>query len=244
MSRSELISDAHVVTAGTVVRNGWVLVEDGVISDLGSSDRRPATAATRTSAAGSYLLPGFIDIHVHGGGGGSFASDQLSAQRAARYHASNGTTSLLAGINTASPSLLLEHVRQLGMWGEEIDGGCRLLGAHLEGPFISTIRRGAQDPLAIRPPDPEELSALLQAAPGRIRLMTAAPELPRFYEIARMAQNAGVVVAVGHTDADGAQLCEAIHGGARSITHTFNGMRPVLHRSPGVMEAIVGTDVF
>jgi N-acetylglucosamine-6-phosphate deacetylase len=244
VSHSELISDANVVTGGAIVRDGWVLVEDGVISDLGASDRRPAAAAIRTSASGLYVLPGFIDIHVHGGGGGSFASDLLSAQRAARFHASSGTTSLLAGISTAPRSTLVELVRQLGNWGEDIDAGCRLLGAHLEGPFISRIRRGAHDPLLVRPPDPQEFSALLQTAPGRIRVMTAAPELPGFYEIAHMAQNAGVVVAAGHTDADGPQWRQAIQGGARNITHTFNGMRPIIHRSPGVMEAIVDTDVF
>ena len=244
MSRMELISGAHVVTGGTVVSDGWVLVEDGVISDLGAADRRPPAAATRTSAAGTYVLPGFVDIHVHGGGGGCFASDRPSAERAARFHALNGTTSLLAGISTSSPSFLMEQVRQLGRWGEEIDAGCRLLGVHLEGPFISRIRKGAQDPLQIRPPDPQELSALLQAVPGWIRLITAAPELPGFYEIARMAQNAGVVVAAGHTDADGAQWREAVQAGVKNITHTFNGMRPILHRSPGVMEAIEDTDVF
>jgi N-acetylglucosamine-6-phosphate deacetylase len=244
VSRSELISDAHVVTDGSVVRGGWVLVEDGVISDVGASDRRPTVAAVRTSAPGTYVLPGFIDIHMHGGGGGSFASDLASAERAARFHASNGTTSLLAGINTSAPGFLLDQVTRLGHWGEELEAGCRLLGIHLEGPYISKIRRGAQDPHQIRPPDSQELSALLQAAPGRIRLMTAAPELPGFYDIARLAQNAGVVVAAGHTDADGAQLRHAIQAGAKDLTHTFNAMRPILHRSPGVMEAIVDTSVF
>ncbi len=244
MSRSELISAAHMVTDDGLVPDGWALVEDGVISDVGTSDRRPSAGTIHASASGTYMLPGFIDIHVHGGGGGSFASDLVSAERAARFHASNGTTSLLAGISTCPPPVLFEQVSRLGKWGEDLDAGCRLLGIHLEGPYISSIRRGAQDPLLIRPPDPEELSALLHAAPGRIRLMTAAPELPGFYEIARMAQNAGVVVAAGHTDADGAQLREAVEAGARNLTHTFNGMRPVLHRSPGAMEAIVDTNVF
>ena len=244
MSRSELISEAQVVTDGDLVGDGWVLVEDGVIVDVGASDRRPPVAASRTSASGTYVLPGFIDIHVHGGGGGSFGSDLASAEQAARFHAANGTTSLLAGISTSPPSFLLEQVRRLAACGEELGAACRLLGIHLEGPFISTIRRGAQDPQSIRPPDPQELSALLRAAPGRVRLMTAAPELPGYYEIARVAQNAGVVVAAGHTDADGAQLREAVQAGARNLTHTFNGMRPILHRSPGAMEAIVDTSVF
>ena len=244
MSRSELITDADVVMGETLVPGGSILIENGVISDVGSNDRRPPAADIRTSAQGTSVLPGFVDIHVHGGGGGTFGPDAASTARALRFHLDGGTTSLLAGISTCAPDALLESVKQLSEYPDEPRLGSRLLGLHLEGPFISTVRKGAHDPRLIRPPDPLELTTLLDAAPGRIRLLTTAPELPGFYEIARVAQNAGVVVGAGHTDADGPQFRAAIAAGAKTLTHTFNGMRPVLHRSPGPMEAIVDTAVF
>ena len=243
MSRGELLTDAQVVTGGRLVSDSWVLVEDGVIADVGKDGCRPPAADARTGLGGALVLPGYVDIHVHGGGGGSFGYDPVSTLRAARFHASYGTTSFLAAISTCPASTLLEHVKQLGSCPEQLDVGCRLLGIHLEGPFISVARRGAHDPALIRPPDKAELGALLAASPGRVRLMTMAPEVPGFQEVARMAHDAGVVIALGHTDADGAQLRDAIAAGARTMTHTFNGMRPVLHRSPGPMEAITDTGV-
>jgi N-acetylglucosamine-6-phosphate deacetylase len=242
VGQSELISEVHVVTGGGVVRDGWVLIEDGLIREIGDHDGKPPSAHIKTELPGAYVLPGFIDIHVHGGGGGSFGADLSSTRQAAQFHLSGGTTSLLAGISTCAPSALLETVQQLAVIPDNLSP--RLLGIHLEGPFISTIRKGAHDPTLIRPPDPQELTTLLDTAPGRIRLMTAAPELPGFYEIAQVAQSAGVVVGAGHSDADGSQFLSAIAAGARTLTHTFNGMRPVLHRSPGAMEAIVDTSVF
>jgi N-acetylglucosamine-6-phosphate deacetylase len=244
MSHSELVTDAQVVTGGALVPEGWVLIEDGLIGAVGASDRRPPPADVKTSAGRAFVLPGFIDIHVHGGGGGSFGPDAGSVRRALEFHLLGGTTSLLAGLSTCPPGALLQSVQQLATTPDEPGTASRLLGVHLEGPFISPARRGAHDPQLIRPPDPGELATLLEAAPGRIRLMTAAPELPGFGDLARVARAAGVVLAAGHTDADGPQLLSAIEAGARTLTHTFNAMRPVLHRAPGPMEAIVDTGVF
>ena len=123
-------------------------------------------------------------------------------------------------------------------------GRSRLLGIHLEGPFISAIRKGAHDPGLIRPPDPAELAALQEASAGRLRLLTAAPELAGFGELAAAATAAGVLITAGHTDARGPEFLRAIAAGTRSLTHTFNGMRPVTHRDPGVLEPIVDSDVF
>jgi N-acetylglucosamine-6-phosphate deacetylase len=244
MSPSHLLSDAHIVTNGILARDAWALIEDGLITDVGSNLRRPPRADIKTSVGGAFVLPGFIDVHVHGGGGGSFGPDLGSSRRALEFHLQGGTTSLLAGISTCPPATLLESVKQLATIDEQPGLFSRLLGIHLEGPFISVARKGAHDPRLIRPPDAKELTALLEAAPRRVRLITAAPELAGFTEVARVAQNAGVVVGAGHTDADGPQFRAAIQAGARTLTHTFNGMRPVLHRSPGPMEAIVDTSVF
>ncbi len=102
MTRSELISDAEVVTGAGVVDKGWILVEDGVITGVGPDDNRPSPARANTTLSGAFVLPGFVDIHVHGGGGGTFGSDLASAHQAARFHASSGTTSLLATISTCA----------------------------------------------------------------------------------------------------------------------------------------------
>lgn len=243
-SKAEVLIDAQVVAGGTVLRNGWVLVEDGVITDVGASDRKPPAVSVCTSLSQAFVLPGFIDVHVHGGGGDSFEGGTEASLRAAAFHTMAGTTSLLAGLATLPAPVLLDRVRQLGALPEDLEGSGRLLGIHLEGPFLSPLRKGAHDPDLLRPPGPGELSSLCHAAPGRVRLLTAAPELPGFAEMARVAQANGVIISAGHTDADGPQLLAAIGAGARSLTHTFNAMRPLRHREPGPLEAIVDSDVF
>ncbi|HEY1639425.1 MAG TPA: N-acetylglucosamine-6-phosphate deacetylase [Streptosporangiaceae bacterium] len=241
---AELITDADVVTDDQVLHDGWVLVEDGLITDLGGAGRPPPRGAARTSVPGAAVLPGYVDIHVHGGGGHSFGGDPAATEAVARFHARAGTTALLAGLATSSPAEQLDQVRRLRPCAEDIAGGSRLLGIHLEGPFISPVRKGAHDPGLIRPPDPAELAALGEASGGRLRLLTAAPELAGFGELAAAAGAAGVLVTAGHTDARGPDFLRAIAAGTRSLTHTFNGMRPVTHRDPGVLEPIVDSDVF
>jgi N-acetylglucosamine-6-phosphate deacetylase len=241
---AEVITDADVVVDDEVLHDAWVLVEDGIITDVGGADRPPPRAATRTSVRGAAVLPGFVDIHVHGGGGHSFGDDVAATEAVVRFHARAGTTSLLAGLTTSPVAEQLAKVKRLRPCAEEVADGGRLLGIHLEGPFISGVRKGAHDPRLIRPPDPTELAALCEASGGRMRLVTAAPELDGFTDLAAAAAAAGVRVTAGHTDARGPDFLRAIAAGTRSLTHTFNGMRPVTHRDPGVLEPIVDTDVF
>lgn len=241
-SRTRLFRNGNVITADETIASGWLLLEDGIIVDMGASGAEPRGIEQTVDLLGNHVLPGFVDIHVHGGGGRSFGADADANAAVGRFHATGGTTSLLAGITTAPTSVMLEGARVLGET-HDTDGGAEIIGLHLEGPFISVERKGAHNASQIRPPDAKELSSLNLAAQGKVRLVTAAPEVGGFDELLREATRSNVRISAGHTDATGEQFLAAIAEGVRSLTHTFNGMRPFSHRSPAVLQAIVDSDV-
>jgi N-acetylglucosamine-6-phosphate deacetylase len=244
MAGVELLVDAVAVVDDELVPDAWVAIADGHIQAVGAGRSRPPEADVRTSVHGATVLPGFIDIHVHGGGGSAFGADEDANQRAAGFHLLNGTTALLPTLATTTMPMLLSGAGTLGGNPEVRPGQARVLGLHLEGPFISPDRRGAHDPTLIRPPDAADLALLCAAGHDRVRLLTAAPERTGFAGLAQAAADAGVRLAAGHTDATGRQLRAAIAGGVGSLTHTFNAMRPIAQRDPGVIEAIADTSVF
>ncbi|HEY5266232.1 MAG TPA: N-acetylglucosamine-6-phosphate deacetylase [Acidimicrobiales bacterium] len=241
-SSTHLIRNATVIAGDSVVPGGWLLIENGKITDLGVKGAEPSGVQQTVDLLGNYLLPGFVDVHVHGGGGQSFGADPEANAAVSRFHAAGGTTSLLAGITTAPKPVMIDGATVLGS-AVDVEGGARILGLHLEGPFISLTRKGAHNPSQIRPPDAQELSSLNSAAQGKVRLVTAAPEIHGFDDLLREATLETVLIGAGHTDATGEQLLSAIDAGVKSLTHTFNGMRPVSHRSPAVLQAIVDSDV-
>jgi N-acetylglucosamine-6-phosphate deacetylase len=216
--------------------DGWVAVADGRVAALGHGV--PPEAAERVDVAGDWLTPGYVDVHVHGGAGGDvMAPDRADRDAVRRVHARHGTTAMLASTVSRPVDELHDAVTRLA---EDIDRPpsdpiARLVGIHLEGPFLSRVRRGAHQETALRPPDPVETDALLEAGRGHVRTITIAPELPGALELIRRLVAAGVTVAVGHTDADAATVRAAVDAGARAITHTFNGMQPLHHRRPGVV---------
>jgi len=240
----ELLVDAVAVIDNELVPDAWIAVADGHIHAVGVGRGGRPPADVHTSLHGATVLPGFIDVHLHGGGGHAFGADQDASRQAARFHLLNGTTALLPTLATTTMPSLLRAVGELGRRPELEPGRARLLGLHLEGPFISPDRRGAHDPTLIRPPDAADLMSVCEAGLGRVRLLTAAPERPGFAELAKAAADAGVRLAAGHTDATGAELRAAIDAGVGSLTHTFNAMRPIAQRDPGVVEAIVDTAAF
>jgi N-acetylglucosamine-6-phosphate deacetylase len=242
-TRVELLVDAVAVIDDALV-DAWIAVAGGSILAVGERRETPPRADICTTLGGAMVLPGFIDIHVHGGGGDSFGADQEANERVAAFHLRHGTTALLPTLVTAEPAAMLQAVEAVGCARESGAGRARILGAHLEGPFISPSRRGAHDPALIRPPVAEELERLSAAGDGRVRLVTAAPELAGFPDLAQAAERSGVRVAAGHTDASGEQLLEAVSGGVVSLTHTFNAMRTITQRDPGAVQAIADTDVF
>lgn len=227
-----LITAGAVVLDGRVHRPGWVSVADGRIADCGAG--APPVAADTDFGTG-VLVPGFVDMHVHGGGGVSYADSSEAIDRAAALHARHGTTAGLASLVTAAPQALLTQVRTLAAATRRgvVDG------IHLEGPWLSRLHCGAHDSAWLRAPDAAEVDALLDAGDGAIRMVTLAPELPDAVATIRRLVDAGIVVAVGHTDAGYDQAQAAIDAGATVGTHLFNAMRALHHREPGPVPALL-----
>jgi N-acetylglucosamine-6-phosphate deacetylase len=240
----ELLVDAITVVDDELVRDAWIAIADGHIQSIGVGRDQPPAADRSTSLRGATVLPGFIDVHVHGGAGEAFGSDADANERAAGFHLANGTTALLPTLATTTMPQLLQAAGTLGRGDETEPNRPRLLGLHLEGPFISPERKGAHDPALIRPPAGADLTLICEQAHGRVRLVTAAPERAGFADLARTAADTGVRLSAGHTDATGAQLRAAFEAGVESLTHTFNAMRPITARDPGVIAAIVDTTLF
>ncbi len=226
------LTNARIVTSQGWTA-GWLRVDGPRIAEVGAGIA-PYPAAESVDLGGRLLVPGWVDIHVHGGGGASFDDgDPERALAAVDLHRRHGTTSLVAGLVTASPAALL---RQVAALAELCEAG-ELAGIHLEGPYLATQRCGAHDPALLRSPDLAEFQRILRAGRGHVRMITLAPELPGALELVRAAVSEGVVAAVGHTDADYATVCAAFDAGATVATHLFNQMRPLHHREPGPVAA-------
>jgi N-acetylglucosamine-6-phosphate deacetylase len=228
-----LIAADHVVTTDGVLAPGWVRTDGGSIVEVGAG-AAPA-GAEPVGRVGAWLLPGFVDLHVHGGGGHDMSRSVDSLVAAARFHQRHGTTSTLASLAAAPVERLLEQLDSVAAVaaGGVGGSGVQVLGAHLEGPFLSTARCGAIDERWLRPPDVALLDELLAAGRGWLRTITVAPELPEALELIDRAVAAGVVVAVGHTDATYDEARAAFERGATAVTHLGNAMRPMHHREPG-----------
>jgi N-acetylglucosamine-6-phosphate deacetylase len=211
---------------------GWVGVEGERIVATGVG--RPPRAADH-ELGDAVLVPGFVDLHTHGGGGAAYTTgDPEEARRALAFHRAHGTTSSLASLVTASPTDLRRAVDALG----ELVREGELAGVHLEGPWLAEARCGAHDPALLRDPDPAELDPLL--ATGVVHMVTLAPERTGALDAIRRVAGSGALAAVGHTDAGYALVRDAIEAGARVGTHLFNAMAPLHHREPGPATALLG----
>jgi N-acetylglucosamine-6-phosphate deacetylase len=253
---------ARVATPTELLENGFVVIEGGSVSEVGSG--APPATATAVDLGDMLIAPGFVDVHVHGGGGAQVNCPtreevETSVRSMARFHARHGTTALLATTVSDSPEALRAAVEGVAAVAtadrgdlasgnprpgrlSQDDPGAVVLGSHLEGPWIARSRAGAQFVPALRPPSVAELDDLVARGRGTVRLVTIAPELEGVLDLIGAAVSAGVVVSIGHTDADYATTKLAFDAGASHATHLFNAMAPVHHRRPGPIAAALGDE--
>jgi N-acetylglucosamine-6-phosphate deacetylase len=234
-----------VVTPEGVVTDGAVAVDGTAIRYAGSRAALPpawdGVDSPEGWPAGLTLLPGLVDIHCHGGAGGEFGPDVDAGRRAATHHHVNGTTTLVGSLVSAPAETLVKGTHALAALVREGE----LAGIHLEGPFLSAVRCGAQNPAALIDADPALVDRLAEAADGALAHMTWAPERPGGDAVPASLAPAGALAALGHTDTDYTGAARAlrtaaeqgVRGGLPLATHLFNGMPPLQSRAPGPVAA-------
>ena len=211
---------------------GNVVIEEGIIRDI-------ETATHDLECDLPVIVPGFVDLHCHGGFGSSFAShDESECRRAIAYHRRRGTTRQLASLVSATQRDLIKSCELLGRLTERNE----IEGIHLEGPFLSDSYRGSHRADFLTCPDIRLLEMLQQVSHGALRMVTIAPELSGSLDVIAWCRDQDIVAAVGHTSATADQTAAAITAGASVATHLYNAMRPIHHRDPGPVPVLLTSD--
>jgi N-acetylglucosamine-6-phosphate deacetylase len=244
----QFIHAGRLLTPQEEISDAVIVVDGGKIAAAGNREsvRIPA-GAHEILAHDMTVIPGFVDIHIHGAGGHDVMSSTEEALGAvARTVARHGTTSIVATTVTAPPDEtrkclegISRHIASPANAHPPESPAAEIVGIHLEGPFISLTRRGVHPAGAIAKPSTTLLDRYLEAAGGLVKILTLAPEIPGALELVERAYALGVVVALGHTDATYEQAHTAIFRGARHAVHVFNAMRPFSHRETGVLGAVL-----
>jgi N-acetylglucosamine-6-phosphate deacetylase len=243
-----IITASHLYTPLERVERPLVFVEDGVIADIVSLESRETPSGVRLMDLGdAYLVPGFIDIHIHGGAGHDVMEpDPGALPKVEQLLYQHGVTSYFPTTVTApldqtlgALERLADAIESAGDSSKERALRARPLGIHLEGPFISHLRRGVHPPASILPPTLEAFEKFWQASRGCIKMMTIAPELEGARAVIAEATARGVCVSIGHSDADLKAAQGGVAAGARHATHAFNAMRPLDHRDPGILGVVL-----
>jgi len=239
------IHNGRVITPARVIPVGTVLVENGKISAVAEGDLEVA-GATTIDACGQYISPGFIDIHVHGGGGYDFMDETQEAfVKIAETHARYGTTSMVPTTMSATREAMVKAMDVFESVRLQPVRGARLLGVHIEGPYFAMSQRGAQDPKYIRNPDPAEYQEILDHYKGLVR-WSVAPELPGALEMGSALKKKGILPAIAHTDALYEDVVKAVEHGFTLVTHLYSCMSGVTRKNAfryaGVIESALLMD--
>jgi N-acetylglucosamine-6-phosphate deacetylase len=224
------IFNGSIITPQRIIPNGTIVIENGLITAVieGNAD---VAGATEIDARGRYIAPGFIDMHVHGGGGYDFMDgDVNSFLKIAETHVKYGTTAMCPTTLTSELDNLLETLEQYKQAEKLNVAGAQFLGMHLEGPYFSKNQSGAQDPRFMRNPEPEEYKKVLYHAHA-IRRWSAAPELKGAIEFGRHLRSLGIIAAIAHTDAIYEEVLEAFENGYTLATHFYSAMSGVSRRN-------------
>jgi N-acetylglucosamine-6-phosphate deacetylase len=236
MTAPLLIYNARIITSTAVLENAWLLAHGGKIAAFGRGDSPVFDDAEPFDAAGKTLLPGFIDIHVHGGNGFEAMDAKPETLRAlAHFYAKHGVTGFLATTWTASAERIHAALKTIAELQGEQPEGASLLGAHLEGPYLNPARCGAQDVNLIRRANRDEASSFLDY--NVIRLLALAPEYEENHWLISECVKRGITVSAAHTAATYVQMCAAVKLGLSQTTHTYNAMTGLHHREPGTLGA-------
>src|SRR2546430_4799177 len=233
------LRDAHLIDATTDISRGAITIEGTHIQSVECPEYSDQQQAHIIDASGMIVIPGFIDVHTHGGGGYNLQTTDAGEIRAvARWVPETGVTSFLIVVVGVPDSLPEQQLKTAIDALDDQGKRAEPLGIHLEGPYISVAKRGAHLPSWLRMPDESETEQLLAITDGRLRLLTLAPELPGASAMILRLVDTGITVSMGHTNATYEQSLEAIKLGVTHVTHCFNAMRPLLHRAPGPLAAV------
>lgn len=237
-----LLRGGRVLTPAGMINNGALLIRGHQIVFVGSLSDLPDLSEEylELDTPDSLIVPGFVDIHIHGVDGadamdGSHEALDVMSRALVRY----GTTSFLPTTMTGDRGSLRQAARAVSEAATRGTSGANLLGMHLEGPFISINKKGVQNPEYARLPDIAELEDLIELSGNRVRLVSIAPELPGALRVIERLTSRGITVSVGHSNATFADVMKAVNCGLDHATHTFNGMKGFCHREPGTVGAVL-----
>lgn len=242
-SGTSVIKNARIVLPEAAISNGYLEIVNGRIVKIAEGEAPSSIAESVFNAQGATLTPGFIDLHVHGGNGGTFNSIDPAEHKLAReFHLKNGTTSMLATTHTTEFITSLAILKSLSLSSKSSTSGSKVLGIHTEGPFISEYKPGAHVVAHLRAGNLSEIAQVVSAADDFIAMVTVAPEISNGLEMISYLSKLGIITSIGHTNASYSQAVAGIKAGAKSTTHLFNAMPPLSHRDPGAVGAILDSD--
>ncbi|OAX47793.1 N-acetylglucosamine-6-phosphate deacetylase [Paenibacillus sp. AD87] len=233
-----ILHNVQMALRNRIVPSANVWISEGKIMRVDTGDLPTLEGEyERIDGRGHLLVPGMIDVHIHGANGFDMMDGtEESIQEVSRQCALTGCTSFLATSVSSTMEDLLEMIRSVKrVIGQEV--GAKIAGIHLEGPYLNPKRKGMQNEKYLRHPNIEEMKIIFQEAGSLIKMVTIAPELPGGMDLISFLKEQGVVIAIAHSDATYEEAKEAFASGASHVTHCFNGMRPIHHRDPGLIVA-------